>query len=318
MHLDVRLGDTILGRLGFLKLVAVIVTAFAFGFATGYIYNGISRASVTSYAIVVRVSTTTSLYQTGLLDALLNDFRNVSGVDVRFEVLARGSGEALRLLADGSACIGFVHSPSLELRYIRSGAVERLAIFAYNEFVVVGPSDDPANVSRARDAVDAFKRIFIAGEKGLVRFVSRGDFSGTHVRELLLWNLTGLSPEGRSWYLRSGKGMAETLIMADNLRAYTLTDVATFSSLKNQGKLSNLVILFRDPTYLVNVYSLYLSKAKSCDNPLTLYVVYKLRDYILSRGQDVIVERFKGLFNPVKGFEESVERAWDELSRIGS
>jgi tungstate transport system substrate-binding protein len=312
------LGDAILSRLGFLKLVAMIVIAFAFGFATGYTYNDISGASVTSHAVVVRVSTTTSLYQTGLLDVLLNDFRNASGVDVRFEVLARGSGEALRLLADGSACIGFVHAPPLELRYIRSGAVERLAIFAYNEFVVVGPSDDPANVSRARDAVDAFKRIFIAGEKGLVRFVSRGDFSGTHMRELLLWNLTGLSPEGRSWYLRSGKGMAETLIMADNLKAYTLTDVATFTSLKNQGKLSNLVTLFRDPTYLVNVYSLYLSKAKSCDNPLTWYAAYKLKDYILSCGQDVIVERFKGLFNPVKGFEESVERAWDELSRLGS
>ncbi len=303
-------------RIRLLKLAVLITAVFASGFAVGYEYR---QDYNTAYsAVTVKVATTTSLYQTGLLQVLLEGFRNTTGVNARFEILAKGSGEALRLLADGSACVGFVHAPSLELKYINSGSVERMAIFAYNEFVIVGPADDPANVKGAADAVDAFKRIYTAGEKGLARFVSRGDLSGTNVRELIIWNLTGLNPEGRPWYFKSAKGMAETLIMADDLRAYTLTDIGTFNSLRNQGRISGLVILLKDPKYLVNVYSLYLSRAKSCDNPATWYVAFKLRDYILNRGQDLIAKEFKGLFNPVKGSEGLVEKAWEELSKMGS
>ena len=297
------------------KLVLILLLTFALGFFTGYAYVHCIGGSGSEY--IVRVSTTTSLYQTGLLSDLLQDFKGFSGLSLRFDVLARGSGEALRLLRDGSTCIAFTHAPSLELAYVNRGEIERLAIFALNEFVIVGPSDDPAGVSNASSAVDAFKRIFEAGEKGLIKFVSRGDYSGTHVRELLLWNLTGLSPEGRPWYVKSVRGMAETLIMADNLKAYTLTDIGTFRSLQSQGKVSSLAIVYRDPTYLVNIYSLYLSKAKSCDNAVTWYVAYKLREYLLTRGQEVIAQRYKDLFSPVKGSEEIVERAWKELAKLG-
>ncbi|MCC6056062.1 MAG: tungsten ABC transporter permease, partial [Desulfurococcaceae archaeon] len=125
-----------------------------------------------------------------------------------------------------------------------------------------------------------------------------------------------LSPEGRPWYVKSVRGMAETLVMADNLKAYTLTDIGTFRSLQSQGRVSSLAILYRDPTHLVNVYSLYLSKAKSCDNAVTWYVAYKLREYLLTRGQEVIAQRYKDLFSPVKGSEEIAERAWKELAKL--
>ena len=289
----------------------VIVAAFV-----GY-YVGRYLSTTTPQQYTIVVSTTTSLYQIGVLTDLFEDFNNITHMNVKFNILAKGSGEALRLLADGSACIGFVHAPLLELQYIKQGKVERLAIFGYNEFVIVGPSNDPANVSSASNSIDAFKRIYSAGEKGLVKFVSRGDQSGTHVRELQIWNLTKLNPEGKPWYLKSGQGMAQTLLMADNINAYTLTDIGTYLSLANQGKLKNIVVLVKDPLYLVNVYSMYLSKASSCDNPYTWYVAFKLRDYLMSNGQDLLLAKYKGLVNPVRGNESLIEQAWKALTELG-
>ena len=297
-----------------LVIVAIIVAGVA-GFFVGYYYGGHREAGMQTNSIVV--STTTSLYQIGILNSFFNEFRNLTKLNVQFNVLAKGSGEALRLLSDGSACIGFTHAPSLELQYMNQGKIERLAIFGYNEFIIVGPPDDPANVSKASDAVDAFKRIYEAGEKGLAKFVSRGDMSGTNVRELQLWKLLKLNPEGRPWYLKSGQGMAQTLLMADNLKAYTLTDVGSYLNLKSQGKLSNLADLKRDFKYLINVYAMYLSKAPSCDNQFTWYVAYKLRDYVMNQGQDLLNNKYKGLVNPAKGNETMVEEAWRSLTKLG-
>lgn len=267
--------------------------------------------------LVVTVSTTTSLYQMGALEDLLEDFRNSTHLDVQFKLLAKGSGEALRLLADGSACLGFVHAPSLELQYSSRGEVERAAIFAYNEFVVVGPRDDPANVSKAQDAVEAFRRIYAAGEAGLARFVSRGDESGTYIREVQIWRLAGLNPEGRGWYLRAGQGMVQTLLMAENLGAYTLTDTGTWYSLRGLGKLRDLTELKRDFKYLVNVYSLYISKSSACSSPDIVGIARKLGDYLKGRGQDLLSRKYSGLLNPVRGCEEAVLRAWESLAELG-
>lgn len=296
-----------------ISVALAIVLSIALVTASAYL----TLMSRSQPEVVITISSTTSLYQMGVLEDLLNDFRNYTQHDVRFKVLAKGSGEALRLLADGSACLGFVHAPSLELQYISRGEIERLAIFAYNEFVIVGPRTDPANVSGAKDAVEAFKRIYYAGEVGLAKFISRGDMSGTNVRELQIWSLTGLNPEGRSWYLRTGQGMVQTLIMAENLGAYTLTDVGTWMSLRNQGKLQELTELKRDLTYLVNVYSLYISKSQACSSPEVLRVAYALRDYIVTRGQDILSQKYRGLLSPIRGSEEVVLRAWESLAGLG-
>ncbi|WP_440058986.1 substrate-binding domain-containing protein [Thermogladius sp. 4427co] len=301
-----------MGKMLYLATALMIIAAGLAGY-----FIGSSRAVVMYQQYSVTVATTTSLYQIGVLNDLFDDFNRFTGLNVRFNVLAKGSGEALRLLADGSACLGFVHAPSLELQYLNQGRIERLATFAYNDFIVVGPSNDPANISSAPNVIEAFKRIYNAGEVGLAKFVSRGDMSGTNVRELQIWNLTKLNPEGRAWYLKSGQGMAQTLIMADDLNAYTLTDRGTYLNLVNQGRVKNLVVLKEDPLYLVNVYSMYLSKAGSCDNPYTWYIAYKFRDYLMDRGQDLLSAKYKGLVNPVKGNETWIEEAWEALTKLG-
>lgn len=291
----------------FILVVLVALTAVAY-----YYWH---QASTQPTHIVV--STTTSLYQIGLLDSLFSDFKNITGLNVQFDILAKGSGEAIKLLADGSACIAFVHAPSLELQYINQGKIERLAIFAYNEFVIVGPKSDPANVGSSINAIDAFKRIYLAGESGTTKFISRADLSGTNVRELQIWNLTGLDPNNKTWYLKSGQGMSQTLLMADNLNAYTLTDIGTYLSLKGKGQLQNLVILKHDFNYLINVYSMYISKSSSCNDKNVQNLALKLKDYIMNQGQTLITRNFSGLVNPAKGNETMLAQAWESLTKLG-
>ena len=300
----------VLGVLFIIVAIAIGVSSFYMGIFYREGLQGVGKRPII-------VSTTTSLYQLGLLDDFFSDFKNVTGIDVEFKVLAKGSGEALRLLADGSACIAFVHAPSLELQYMEQGKAEQLAVFAYNEFLIVGPANDPADVRNAPDAVKAFERIYRAGESGATKFVSRGDMSGTNVRELQLWRLADLNPDGRPWYLKSGQGMVQTLLMAKNLGAYTLTDEGTFTKLKSQGRLQELVELKRDPRHLINVYSMYLSKASACDDPYTWYVAFKLRDYLMTRGQDLLASKYEGLIKPVRGYEDVVKQAWEALTRLG-
>lgn len=294
--------------------VALITVGLA-GYSVGRYYG--EKAAIVPQQSTVTVATTTSLYQIGVLNDFFNDFNNLTHMNITFKILAKGTGEALRLLADGSACIGFVHAPSLELQYMNQGKIERLAVFGYNEFIIVGPPDDPANVSGASNSIEAFERIYSAGENGLAKFVSRGDMSGTNVRELQIWNLTKLNPEGKQWYLKSGQGMSQTLLMADNLKAYTLTDVGSYINLVNNGKINNLVVLKKDPQYLINVYSIYFSKASVCDDPSTLYIAYKLKDYIMSKGQDLLASKYKGLLEPIRGNETLILSAWEELTKLG-
>lgn len=296
--------------------ITLTVIAMLIGFYIGFNYKHYVYEPLNEY--VIGVSTTTSLYQTGVLNDLLNDFINTSRLNIKFKLLVRGSGEALRLLADGVVCIAFVHAPSIELKYLEQGKIEKLAMFAYNEFVVVGPQNDPANVGNASNIIEVFKRIYFTSEKGLTKFVSRGDMSGTHVKELQIWSLSGYNPEGRSWYLRSGQGMTQTILIAENLNAYTLSDLGTYLILRNQGKIKSLTILFRDPLHLINVYSVYLSKSYVCDNPYTWYVAYKLRDYLLTQGQELLRSRYAGLLNPVKDVEETIASAWRELSKVNT
>jgi len=293
------------------KLVALLLAFAAIAVVAPRLY-----ADVEHQRLII-VSTTTSLYQLGVLDDLLSDFKNATGIDAKFKVLVKGSGEALRVLADGSACIAFAHAPSLELQYMERGEVEQLAVFAYNEFVIVGPSDDPAGVRNASDAVEAFEKIYRAGERGVARFVSRGDMSGTNVREVQLWRLAGLSPEGRPWYLKSCQGMVQTLLMAENVGAYTLTDSGSYLSLKRQGRLQALVELKKDPQHLVNVYSAYVSRASFLSDPYVRHVAQELRSYLMTRGQELLASKCRDLMRAVRGCEGEVRRAWEALARLG-
>ncbi len=212
----------------------------------------------------VRFSTTTSLYETGLLDYLASRYERVRrGVDIEF--IPVGTGAALRIASEGSVEGVFVHAPNLEAEYLSRGVLTHHKILAFNYFCIVGPHEDPARVRGARDAIDAFRRIWRAGEDGRAIFVSRGDKSGTNIREMIIWRLAGLAPDPRRqrWYRVTGEGMAETLLVAENLGAYTLSDTGTFYKLKREGRLPRLEMLYTGDPILLNIYSAYVVKMRA-------------------------------------------------------
>jgi len=263
------------------------------------------------------VGSASTLYASGLTQRLFDGFNAGYGYNVEFKYIVRGSGDLLRLLADGSICVALTHSPPLERKFIREGMVEWHGVVVYNKFVIVGPPGDPAGVSKALNISEAFKRIFEAGERGAVLFVSRGDLSGTHVRELQLWSLTGLDPEGRRWYLRTAQRAHETLIIASNLKAYTFIDEGTFYTLKSKGEIGDLEILFSQDTYLlVNIYSIVTSRNEKCRGGATGELVESIVKYILGEGQDLVEREFgvKGTFYPAKDKREELLRFWEDLS----
>jgi tungstate transport system substrate-binding protein len=193
----------------------------------------------------LRLSTTTSTENTGLLAAILPPFEKRFGVKV--DVIAVGSGKALKLGENGDVDAVLSHAPALEEAFMAAGfGVNRRAVM-YNDFVVVGPPADPAKLREATDAVDAFKRLAAAR----ATFISRGDESGTHEKEKTLWSAAGLIPSG-PWYISAGLGMGQVLQMADEKEAYALSDRGTYLAYKAKGDLG--IVAQGDPA-LFNPYT---------------------------------------------------------------
>jgi len=190
------------------------------------------------------LATTTSVDATGLLDVLADAFGKETGISLKW--IAVGTGAALRQARDGNADVVIVHARKLEEEFLRDGFGVNRRVFARNYFMIVGPPDDPARASGAASAAEALGRVKSSGSP----FVSRGDRSGTHTRELDLWTLAGGTP--RTAYLETGQGMAETLRVAAERRGYTLTDTATFYGLPG---LSGLKPVFANGPELENVYA---------------------------------------------------------------
>lgn len=193
----------------------------------------------------VVLATTTSLQETGLLDSLAPLFARATGY--RLRAVAVGSGQALRMAERGDADVVLTHAPEAEAAFLRAGHGRRRRVVATNWFTLVGPADDPAGVRDAASAADALRRIVAAGAV----FVSRGDSSGTHFRELALWRAAGTAPRGGG-YLESGQGMAATLLIAEERRGYTLTDRASYLALRR--RLTLVPLRDREPA-LRNVYA---------------------------------------------------------------
>lgn len=204
----------------------------------------VGRAQVPPRRPAMVLATTTSLYDTGLLDSIVPLFDHQTGYDVR--VVAVGSGEALAMGRRGDADVVFVHSPAAESAFMAAGYGVRRRVVASNYFTIVGPASDPARVREAPSAAVALRRIEEAG----AGFVSRGDSSGTNARELALWRKAGVQPPWPG-YIETGQGMAATLLVANQRQAYTLTDRATFGLLKPH--LDLVVLRARDPD-LINIY----------------------------------------------------------------
>lgn len=190
------------------------------------------------------LATTTSTQDSGLLDVLIPLFEKKTGYSVK--VVAVGSGQAMTMGQEGNADVLLVHSPTAEKDFMtKEFGVDRRLVM-HNDFMIVGPSADPAGIKGLKSAVDAFKKIAAASAP----FISRADQSGTNAKEIALWKSTAITPKG-AWYQESGQGMGATLKIASEKAAYTLTDRATY--LANKANLS-LDILVEGNNSLLNVY----------------------------------------------------------------
>jgi len=192
----------------------------------------------------VILATTTSTRDSGLLDYLLPIFQEQTGYVVK--MVAVGTGEALRMGEEGNADVLLVHAPSSEITFMEAGNGKDRFLIMHNDFVIVGPADDPAGITGSEDTAAAFTAI----ANNQSPFTTRGDDSGTHKAELKLWTSAGITPEG-DWYLNTGQGMGDTLRIASEKSAYTLTDRATYLALKDT---LDLAILYEGDNALLNIY----------------------------------------------------------------
>ncbi|MFL6622501.1 MAG: substrate-binding domain-containing protein [Sulfurifustaceae bacterium] len=193
---------------------------------------------------VIRLATTTSTENSGLLRVLIPGFQRATGYEVH--VIAVGTGKALRMGQDGDVDVVMVHARAAEDTFVAAGYGVNRRDLMYNDFVLVGPKQDPAKVRDATDIVTAFKNIAARG----AIFISRGDDSGTHKKEQELWQAAGLTPVG-TWYRAIGQGMEQALLMANETRGYTLTDRGTWLALRRK---LDLQILDEGDKRLFNPY----------------------------------------------------------------
>jgi tungstate transport system substrate-binding protein len=229
----------------------------------------------------IRMASTTSTQNSGLFDYLLPIFEKKTGIKI--DVVAVGTGAAIEIGKRGDADVVFVHAREQELKAVEEGFFVNRHDVMYNDFVIIGPADDPAKIKGTKSAPDAFKKIAESGAS----FVSRGDKSGTHTKELSLWKKTGIEPAGQKWYLDVGQGMEKTQRIADEKHAYTLTDRGTWLATKDKDKLGLIIVLEGDPT-LFNQYGVMAvnpEKSKTVKYKETMEFV----NWIISReGQDAV------------------------------
>jgi tungstate transport system substrate-binding protein len=240
------------------------------------------------------LATTTSVDATGLLNVLADEFQKDTGITLKW--IAVGTGAALKQARDGNADVVIVHAKKLEVEFVKDGYGVNRRVIARNYFMIVGPGDDPAHVAGSASAAEALGRVKSNGAP----FVSRGDKSGTHTRELDLWALAGGKPE--TAYLETGQGMAETLRVAAERRGYTLTDSATFYGLRG---LAGLKPVFENAPELENIYAVIAVDPARVATARYGEAMALVTFLTSPRGQKLIGE-FKGksgrqLFEPMAG-----------------
>jgi len=234
------------------------------------------------------ISTTTSLYETGLLNATKQAFEAKYPIDLAF--LAVGTGQAILQAQGGNVDVLLVHSPSNETQFLQGGDGVCRKIIAYNFFTIVGPSSDPAGIIGST-VTDALKKIVDYGRNRTGRiWVSRGDGSGTHTKEKSLWakaNFTYTQISTEPWYASSAQGMSQTLNMANEFGAYTLSDTGTYWKLSKDGTVS-LVAFITETKDLLNVYSVMaVNQTKHPSVNLTKAITF-IRYLISDEGQQLI------------------------------
>ncbi|MDO9573501.1 MAG: substrate-binding domain-containing protein [Candidatus Contubernalis sp.] len=245
----------------------------------------------------ILLATTTSTYDSGLLDDMLPAFEEKYGIEVR--VLPKGTGQALELGRGGDVDVLLVHDRSSELKMVEEGFFVDRSDVMYNDFIIVGPASDPAGIKGINEAKEALKAI----ARGNHIFVSRGDNSGTHSMEVSLWEAAGISDCGRG-YKSVGQGMGDTLRMADEQEGYTLTDRATYIALKEALEMD---ILLEGDSALFNQYGI-MAVNPDKHSHIKYESALKLIDFFMSEeGQKMIADyklQEEVLFFPGMGLEE--------------
>jgi tungstate transport system substrate-binding protein len=193
----------------------------------------------------IRCASTTSTQNSGLFDYILPVFEKKTGIKV--DIIAVGTGAAIEIGKRGDADVVFVHAKEQELKAVEAGYFVNRHDVMYNDFVIIGPLNDPVKIKGIKSATEAFKKI----AESDYPFVSRGDKSGTHTKELSLWKKLGIEPKGQKWYLEVGQGMEKTQRIANEKRAYTLTDRGTWLATKDGLEMA---IVFEGDPILFNQY----------------------------------------------------------------
>lgn len=218
-----------------------------------YYYRGLlAFALIFTFSLTVnaaerlKMSTTTSTENSGLLKVLLPPFEKK--FDVRVDVIPVGTGKALKLGENGDVDIVFVHARKAEDEFVAEGHGVNRRDVMYNDFIILGPKNNPSHAKGAGSAVDAFVRI----SKGTTPFFSRGDNSGTHKKETAIWGNAGIKPAG-SWYLETGRGMGDTIVTANEKLGYTMADRGTYLAFRDK---IDLVIVYEGDNILYNPYGI--------------------------------------------------------------
>ncbi len=228
------------------------------------------------------MSTTTSTENSGLLSVLLPPFEKKFGCKV--DVVAVGTGKALKLGEAGDVDVVFVHARTLEDKFVASGFGVNRRDVMYNDFVLVGPPDDPAGARKTQSAPDAFRGISSNGSP----FISRGDESGTHQKEKEIWASARIAPRG-AWYLEAGQGMGEVVMMATQKRGYTLSDRGTYIAFR---KKTDLVVLRQGDKNLRNPYGVIAVSPKR--HPHVKYdLALKFIDFVTGPEGRALIAGFK-------------------------
>jgi tungstate transport system substrate-binding protein len=235
---------------------------------------------------VVRLATTTSTANTGLLDLLAEQFQKDAGI--RIDFIVTGTGKALAHGRNGDVDAVLVHAPVAEELFVSEGyGLERVPLM-WNDFVLVGPPEDPAAILGALDVTDALMRV----SEAHATFISRGDDSGTHKKELHLWEAAGLDPQG-AWYVEAGQGMGACLTMAHEMGAYILTDRGSYLARSNTIELE---VLFEGHEELVNPYAIIAINSKRFPDVNSADAERLIEWLVSSRGQSLIEQyRVNGL-----------------------
>jgi len=261
------------------KRFVIIVMATVFLLGTGSLLYAEDR--------LLRMATTTSTDNTGLLDYLAPRFMADTGIE--WQWIAVGTGKALTLGKNCDIDVLLVHAPEAEKKYVEAGhGIDRRQVM-YNDFVFIGPRSDPSGI-KGKTVADALKTIVAA--KGL--FASRGDNSGTNKKEILLWKTLGIAlPDKESWYIQTGQGMINTIVIAAERDAYTMTDRGTYIKYAaSMGGTPPLVILVEGDPTLRNQYSVIAVNPKRCSS-VKYDLAAKLSEWMASPGTQRLIGDFK-------------------------